>query len=243
MTLHPYKTTAEMGEAAARHAAAVIRAIANRQDFIPVIFATGASQLATLRALIAIPEIPWNRVIGFHLDEYLGISDQHPAGFRRYLRDELIHRVPFHAFHEIDANAADPEAFCAHYADLLRANPPQLCLLGIGENGHLAFNDPPVADFADTKAVKIVALDRECRQQQVNEGWFPGLAEVPARAITLTIPTIMRVPELILSVPGERKRAIVQRTLTEDISTRCPATVLRTHPNAHLYLDAASNLL
>jgi glucosamine-6-phosphate deaminase len=196
-----------------------------------------------LRALTTIPEIPWDRVIGFHLDEYLGISDRHPASFRRYLRHELIQRVPFHAFHEIDANAPDPETFCRYYADLLHAHPPQLCLLGIGENGHLAFNDPPVADFNDPKDVKIVTLDRECRQQQVNEGWFPALAEVPGQAITLTIPTIIRIPELILSVPGERKRAPVERTLNEEISTRCPATILRTHPNAHLYLDASSNLL
>jgi len=229
-----------MGAAAALRAAVRIRELSQQQELISVVFATGASQLETLRALTTMPDIPWPRVTGFHMDEYLGISDQHPASFRRYLRQELVSRVAMREFHQIDGNAADPGKFCLHYAGLLRQYPPDLCLLGIGENGHLAFNDPPEADFHDPKDVKVAVLDDACRHQQVNEGWFRLLSEVPAAAITLTIPTLLRIPELILSIPGERKREIVHRALTEEISTRCPATILRTHPNARLYVDADS---
>jgi len=240
MILHPYNTTAAMGHAAAQHAATSIRSIGERQETIPVVFATGASQLATLRALVTIPNLPWDRVIGFHMDEYIGLSDRQKASFRHYLREELTSRVPIREFYEVDGEASDPEAFCRHYADLLQKWRPQLCLLGIGENGHLAFNDPPVADFDDPEDVKITTLDPECRAQQVAEGWFGSVAEVPARAITLTIPTLLRIPELILSVPGERKQRIVERALREEISTRCPATILRDHPRAHLYVDGQS---
>ncbi len=240
MIIHAYNSTTEMAQAAARHAAASIGALGEHQEVISVVFATGSSQLATLRALVATPNIPWHRVIGFHMDEYIGISEQHRASFRRYLREELTTRVSMREFHEVNGEAADTEKFCCHYAELLRRWPPQLCLLGIGENGHLAFNDPPVADFQDPRDVKIVSLDRACREQQVAEGWFGSVDEVPPQAITLTIPALFRIPELIASVPGERKRRIVERTLQEEISTRCPATVLREHPNAHLYVDASS---
>ncbi len=233
MTIHTYTDRKALGAAAAAHAARSICALAEKLPLVPVVFATGASQLETLRALTAMPGIPWDRVIGFHMDEYVGISDQHPASFRRYMRDELHSKVPMREFHGVEADADA-------YAELLRAHSPQLCLAGIGENGHLAFNDPPVADFNDPVDAKVVMLDRECREQQVAEGWFPDLDSVPPRAITLTIPALFRIPELILSIPGERKAAIVARTLKEEISTRCPATVLRRHPNAHLYLDEQS---
>jgi glucosamine-6-phosphate deaminase len=229
-----------MGAAAAAHAAGVIRRLAEEHPVVPVIFATGASQLDTLRALVALTGIPWDRVVGFHMDEYVGISSGHPASFRRYMHDELAGKVPMREFHNVEGDAADPEQECERYARLLRRYSPLLCLAGIGENGHLAFNDPPVADFSDPRDAKVVTLDRECREQQVAEGWFPTIDAVPTRAITLTIPTLFRVPELILSVPGERKAAIVARTLREEISTKCPATILRTHPNAHLYLDGES---
>jgi glucosamine-6-phosphate deaminase len=240
MTPLVYDTRAEMGRAAADRAAASLRALAARYPEFSVVFATGASQLETLRALVTIPDLPWNRITGFHMDEYIGIPAGHPASFRRYLREELTSRVSLRAFHEVEGDRADPEAFCELYAALLRQHAPRLCLLGIGENGHLAFNDPPEADFEDPKDVKIVTLDRACRRQQVNEGWFASIDEVPARAITLTIPALFRIPELILSVPGTRKASIVERTLREGISTRCPATILRTHPNAWLCLDRES---
>lgn len=206
---------------------------------IGIVFATGASQINTLRALTTMPEVPWERVIGFHMDEYVGISPQHPASFRRYLRERLVSRVPMKEFHELDANRPTAE-LCQEYARKMRAANPRLCLMGIGENGHLAFNDPPVADFHDPQDVKVVVLDAECKQQQFAEGWFTSVEEVPERAITLTIPALFRVPQLIASVPGPRKAKIVRRTLTQAISTACPATLLRTHPDCTLYLDRDS---
>ncbi|HUI41670.1 MAG TPA: glucosamine-6-phosphate deaminase [Terriglobia bacterium] len=229
-----------LGQAAAAAAAARLKALAEQHDSLAVIFATGESQLATLRALTAAPGVPWNRITGFHMDEYLGISEDHPASFRHYLRENLVRHVPFRSFHFIEGSEEVAEKTCAEYAALLQAHRPLLCLLGIGENGHLAFNDPAEADFHDPVDAKVVRLDAVCRRQQVNEGWFASLDEVPSRAITLTIPALMRVPELILSVPGERKAGIVSRTLTEAESTACPATILRRHPRATLYLDADS---
>lgn len=226
--------------AAAGQAAERIRALARHWENVSVVFATGASQLATLRALVNVPDVPWEQVIGFHMDEYIGIAAGDPASFRNYLRRELIQRVSFRAFHEIDGEAPDRAQVCAAYAELLRAHSPQLCLLGIGESGHLAFNDPAEANFDDPQDCKVVALDHTCRSQQVAEGWFASLAEVPRHAITLTIPALIRIPELIASVPGKRKRTIVHRTLHEPIATACPATILRAHPKSHLFVDAAS---
>jgi len=238
---HPFiaADAAALGAAAAAHAAARIRALAARHGRFAVVFATGASQLATLRALTAM-DLPWRQIVGFHLDEYIGLSAGHPASFRWYLREELAAKAPFAAFHFIAADAADAAAACGEYARLLAAEPPRLGLIGIGENGHLAFNDPGEADFDDPEAVKIVTLDSACRNQQVAEGWFPRLEDVPARAITLTIPAIMQIPELVVSVPGERKAAIVERVLRGPICPECPATILRRHARAALFLDRAS---
>lgn len=240
LMLHLYETPVRSGAAAAERAADRIRSLAAVREVVPIIFATGASQLETLRALVKIPGVPWDRVVGFHMDEYIGISEQHPASFRRYLREELVRHVPMRNFYYIDGNAADPGAFCREYAELLRKHGPQLCLGGIGENGHLAFNDPHEADFHDPADMKVVTLDEACRLQQVAEGWFASLQEVPRQAMTLTIPCLLRVPELILSVPGERKRTVVRRTIEEPVSAACPSTILRTHANAHVYVDAGS---
>jgi len=228
------------GEAAARAAAEVLRQLASQRSTVGVIFATGASQLETLHALTAIPNLPWDHVDGFHMDEYVGLPADHPASFRRYLRENLTSRVPLAEFNEIDGTVADPELLCREYAAMLRAHDPQLCLLGIGENGHLAFNDPAEADFSDPVDMKIVSPDTVCRQQQVAEGWFANLGDVPPRAMTLTIPTLLRVPKLIASVPGSRKARIVRRTLEDPISTACPATIFRTHPDVTVYLDPES---
>lgn len=236
--VHPTRQAA--GAAAARAAAKTLIELGNTQDSIPVIFATGASQFETLNALTGIANLPWNRVRGFHMDEYVGISADHPASFRRYLRERLTEKVKMKAFFEIDGSNEDPEQTGREYADALRSADPQLCLLGIGENGHLAFNDPPIADFTDPVDVKIVELDAACRQQQTAEGWFAGVEDVPQYAITLTIPALLRVPRLIVSVPGKRKAQIVRRALTEPISTACPATILRNHPDATVYLDLES---
>jgi glucosamine-6-phosphate deaminase len=235
-----YASRKEAGAAAAEAAAAELRRLAGKDENIGVIFATGASQLETLRALIKISGLPWDRIRGFHMDEYIGIGADYTASFRNYMRQELTERVPMHSFYEVDGNAGDPAKFCREYAKALLSENPQLCLLGIGENGHLAFNDPEVADFNDPEDMKIVALDGECKQQQVAEGWFKSINEVPSQAITLTIPALLRVPKLIVSVPGLRKAKIVHRTLREPISTACPATILRTHPDATVYLDEES---
>jgi glucosamine-6-phosphate deaminase len=236
--IHPDSKSS--GCAAAKAASQVIGKWSNAQDHIGVVFATGASQLDMLNALVNRHDIAWSKIVGFHLDEYVGIDEKHSASFRRYLREHLIERVPLHEFNEIDGNAPDLERFCAAYAKKLKESDPQLCLLGIGENGHLAFNDPGEANFDDPREMKVVRLDSACREQQAAEGWFGSWEEVPDRALTLTIPTIMSIPKLILTVPGERKAQIVKRTLHEAISENCPATILRTHPDATLFLDAES---
>jgi glucosamine-6-phosphate deaminase len=232
-----YPNSKIAGEAAAQAAAQALNHLDRHRDSIGVIFATGASQLDTLRALTAMSSLPWNKVLGFHLDEYLGISADHSASFRRYLRENLTQKVMMKKFFEIDATVPDPERMCRYYTENLQLADPQICLLGIGENGHLAFNDPAEANFDDPMDMKTVNLDNACRQQQAAEGWFKSFEDVPERAITLTIPALFRVPKLILSAPGNRKARILRRTLEEPISTDCPATVLRTHPDATAYLD------
>jgi glucosamine-6-phosphate deaminase len=238
MEIYPDRETA--GRAAALAVAEEMRRLDHLGKDIGIIFATGASQFAMLEALTALPGLPWNHVVGFHLDEYVGLSEDHPASFRRYLRERLTQRVAMRHFYAIDGNAGDLDALCRDYMQALRAADPQLCLLGIGENGHLAFNDPAEADFHDPQAMKVVKLDQACRQQQAAEGWFPTWEDVPARALTLTIPTLFRVPKLIVSVPGPRKAQAMRRTLHDPISTDCPSTLLRTHPDATLYLDTDS---
>ncbi len=236
--VHP--TSEEAGAAAARLAARTLVALGESYYLIGVIFATGASQMETLEHLTSFADLPWGRVRGFHMDEYVGISDDHPASFRRYLRERLTSKVQMREFFEIDGSAPNSERTGREYAGKLRAANPQLCFVGIGENGHLAFNDPPVADFADAVDVKTVELDAGCRQQQVAEGWFSTVEQVPEYAITLTIPALFRVPKLIVSVPGSRKAQIVRRVFREQITTKCPATILRTHPDATVFLDAES---
>lgn len=243
LKLEVHSTRAAAGAAAARAVAREMNELASRLEVIAVIFATGASQFDVLAALTSRKDLPWDRVCGFHMDEYLGIDRKHKASFRRYLEERLTGKTNMAEFWEVDGNAADPEQTCREYAERLRLANPQLCLLGIGENGHLAFNDPAVADFNDPLDVKIVHLDDDCRRQQAAEGWFKELRDVPESAITLTIPTLFRVPKLIVSVPGPRKAEIMRRTLTEPISTNCPATILRTHPDATVYLDSESAAL
>ncbi len=240
LKLQIHDSAVAAGEAAAKAAAETLSQLDQNRKRIGVIFATGASQLHTLRALTAISGLPWEKVHGFHLDEYMGIDEGHPASFRRYLRENLTQRVPMAEFVEIHGSSSDPERVQREYVQQLRAADPQLCLLGIGENGHIAFNDPGEANFDDPDAMKVVALDAECRQQQVAEGWFQSFEDVPLQALTLTIPTILNVPKLIVSIPGRRKARSVRRALVDPISTACPATILRSHPDVTLYLDQES---
>jgi glucosamine-6-phosphate deaminase len=236
--IHP--TEAELGRAAAMEAAAVIRAACEIRGEARVMFATGNSQLAFLGALTGRDDVDWARVTGFHMDEYVGISAEHPASFRRYLRERLVERVPLRAFHYVEGDAPDPEAECARYAAALGAAPVDLCCLGVGENGHLAFNDPPVADFDDPLDVKVVELDDGCRRQQVGEGHFATVNDVPPRAITVTIPALLRAGRVLAIVPEARKREPVHLALTGPVSSACPASILRTRSNVTLHLDERS---
>lgn len=235
-------TRAEMGARAGREAAAAIREALRMRGTARVILASAPSQNELLDALTSQP-LDWPRVAIFHMDEYAGVDGEHPASFRRYQREHLLSRVQPRAFHGLVGEAADLQAECARYARLLAEAPIDVVCLGIGENGHLAFNDPPVADFSDPLPVKVVELDQTCRQQQVNDGCFGSLADVPVRAITLTIPTLLGAGALFCAVPGPRKAHAVRNTLREPISTACPATILRTHPQARLYLDEESAAL
>lgn len=236
--VHPTRNAA--GEAAAQAVAGALRSLSREEASIGVIFAAAASQLETLRALVATGGLPWEHVRGFHLDEYVGLEADHPASFRHFLHEHLTRHVAMKEFCAIPGDRQDLEQVCREYAEALRSAHPQLAVLGIGENGHLAFNDPGEADFADPGDVKIVRLDPLCREQQVAEGWFRTLDEVPRSAITLTIPAVLRVPALIAIVPGTRKANIMRRTLYGPISPDCPASILRTHPNAVVFLDRES---
>ncbi len=240
MSVEVHPSRESMGAAAARATAEALKELSKNRESVAAIFATGASQLDILEALTSMRGLPWDQVCGFHLDEYIGLPVDHPASFRGYLRKKLTQKVPIKEFYEVDGTAPDVEQMCRGYAQRLRASDPQLCLLGIGENGHLAFNDPDTADFSDPLDVKVVHLDAACRQQQAAEGWFDRPEDVPEYAVTLTIPAVLRVPKLIVSVPGGRKASIILRTLKEEISTACPATILRTHPGVTVYLDADS---
>jgi glucosamine-6-phosphate deaminase len=225
---------------AAADAAHLVRTAISDRAVAHVMFATGNSQLAFLDALVHEPDVDWPRVIGFHMDEYIGIAADHPASFRRFLRERLVERVPIGAFHEIEGDAPDPGAECQAYAALLRDHPLDLCCLGIGENGHLAFNDPHVADFDDRLDVKLVDLDDACRRQQVGEGHFLDVGAVPPRAITVTIPALVRAEAVVAVVPESRKREPVRRALEGPVEAACPASILRHYANATLYLDAHS---
>jgi glucosamine-6-phosphate deaminase len=232
-----------LGAVAAARAAEAIRDAIAARGRAHVMFASGNSQLAFLEALTRDPSVDWARVVGFHMDEYLGIGAEHPASFRRYMRERIVDVAHPGAFHEIAGDAPDAEVECLRYAGLLGADPLDLCCLGIGENGHLAFNDPPVADFDDPLDVKVVELDEACRRQQVGEGHFARLDLVPERAITVTIPALLRAEVVLAIVPEARKREPVERALHGPVTTECPASILRTRSNVTLFLDAASAAL
>jgi glucosamine-6-phosphate deaminase len=235
-----YPTTADLAAAAAAAAAQALRSALACQPAAAAIVASATSQVAFLDALVAQPGIDWPRVTLFHMDEYLGIAPDHPASFRRFLRERFHHRLPVHAFHYIQGDCLEPLAECNRYAQLLRAQPIDLCCLGIGENGHLAFNDPPVARFDDPDAVKLVQLDAACRQQQVGEGCFPSFDAVPQYALTLTLPALVAAATLLCIVPERRKATAVRNALRGPIAPACPASFLRRQPHCTLFLDADS---
>jgi len=235
--VHP--DTAALARSAADQAAAVLVKAVEEHGAANAMFATGNSQLAFVDALIEhAPHVPWDDVGVFHMDEYVGVGPDHPAGFHRWIRERIVDRAHPGSSCLLDG-LADPVAECARYAGLLRAHALDLCCLGIGENGHLAFNDPP-ADFADPLDVKVVELDRACRRQQVGEGHFAGIDEVPTHALTVTVPALLRAREVIAVVPERRKAEPVRAALLGPVSPSCPASALRTAGNATLHLDRGS---
>src|SRR5436190_4543617 len=227
-----------MSQAAAGYAAGLLRRILERAPTARLVAATGASQLAFLEALVASPRIDWNRVELFHLDEYVGLPIDHPASFRRYLLERLIGPAGIRRFHPLDAET-DAAAAAARVGRELRRAPIDLAFVGVGENGHLAFNDPP-ADFETDQPYLLVSLDEACRRQQVGEGWFPSVADVPASAISMSIRQIMTAGEIVCVVPDGRKAAAVQAAIEGEVSPNVPASMLQRHPRVTVYLDAAA---
>jgi glucosamine-6-phosphate deaminase len=240
LQVHSFATRALMGKTAAHDIAAEIRTRLQAGAGVRMIFAAAPSQAEMIEALVVEPDIDWRGVTGFHMDEYIGLAQGAPQRFATWLRQRLFDRLPFAAVHPIRPEP-DARAAAAHYAALLDAAPIDVVCLGIGVNGHIAFNDPPVADFNDPDDVKIVELDAVCRRQQVDDGCFADLAAVPERALTLTIPRLLRAGRLFCVVPGPMKRAAVHGTLHGPIIAACPASVLRRHANCTLYLDAESD--
>jgi glucosamine-6-phosphate deaminase len=228
-----------MGRAAAADVADCLRARLGRTERVRMIFAAAPSQSEMLAALVAERGIDWSRVTAFHMDEYIGLPPAAPERFAAWLRRHLFDCVPFGAVHVIEPEP-DPEACIELYTRLLAEAPIDVVCLGIGVSGHIAFNDPPVADFDDPLDVKIVALDPVCRQQQVDDRCFASLDRVPTHAVTLTIPRLLEADRLFCVVPGAAKREAVRRTLNDPLGPACPATALRTHPRCTLYLDRES---
>ncbi|WP_066381291.1 MULTISPECIES: glucosamine-6-phosphate deaminase [unclassified Anabaena] len=235
-----YQSEADMAEDVAAIARQYLHSVLQQQDTAAVLLATGNSQLKFLDALIALGGLDWSRITLFHLDEYLGISADHPASFRRYMRERVEQRVYPRRFHYIAGDTLEPLTECDRYTQLLQAQPLDLCCLGVGENGHLAFNDPAVANFQDSYSVKLVKLDTANRQQQVNTGQFPNLDSVPQYAFTVTLPLICSAKKILCLAPESRKAQVVKTMLQGTINTDCPASILRQQPQANLFLDQNS---
>jgi glucosamine-6-phosphate deaminase len=237
-----FENKASTSKAAAAQAAGLLRALIAAKGNAVVIVATGASQFDFLEFLCAAPAIDWEKVRMFHLDEYVGLSDKHPASFRKYLKERLLSKVGIKDYHLILGDAPDLDAELARMNELIKKYHPDLAFVGIGENGHLAFNDPP-ADFEVNDPYIIVTLDEKCKKQQMGEGWFPTLADVPAKAVSMSIRQIMRTPHIICTVPGAIKAEAVRDCLEKEISPAYPASILRNHPSCTIYLDEESSAL
>lgn len=240
LTVKVMPTRAEMGRVAAQDIHDRILALLAEKDEVNMIFAAAPSQNDVLGSLVGFDDIPWNRINAFHMDEYIGLDKSAPQGFGNFLKAHIFGLVPFKTVNLIDCSAADPDSEGERYAELLKRHPADIVVMGIGENGHIAFNDPHVADFDDPKWVKPVRLDDVCRRQQVHDGCFARIEDVPLCAMTLTCPTLMRATWKFCIVPAATKAAAVKRTLGGEIGEECPATILRRSDNAVLYLEPAS---
>jgi glucosamine-6-phosphate deaminase len=241
MVVRVFDDEAALGRAAAERAAQVLRQAIDARGQARLVAATGASQFEFLAALTGAPEVDWKRVEMFHLDEYVGLPATHPASFRRYLRERLIDPTGIERFHIIDADG-DLQAAVRAVSEAIAAAPVDVAFVGIGENAHLAFNDPP-ADFVTEAPYLVVSLDEACRRQQVGEGWFATLAEVPTRAVSMSVRQILRAAEILCIVPHRRKAEAVRACLTGEVRPEAPASILRTHPRTTLYLDRGSAAL
>lgn len=235
-----FDTRLEMGADAAADVAAAIKALLAKQDNVNMIFAAAPSQNEFLKTLSEEPGIPWNKVNAFHMDEYIGLPKEAPQSFGQFLAERIFAKVPFRQVFYIDGDAPDPQQECNRYSDLLTQYPADIVCMGIGENGHIAFNDPHVADFNDPALVKIIDLSAASRHQQVHDGCFATLDEVPVAAITLTIPALVNANAVYCMVPGLTKAVAVYHTLRSEIKEQYPSTILRKHGNATLYLDKDS---
>lgn len=236
LNVHVYENREAMGKDAAHDVINKLKALLQQKDNVRMIFAAAPSQNEFLRILSEAEGIDWKRVTVFHMDEYIGLPDDSPEKFSQFLKDHIFDLVKPGTVHLINsANTVEEE--CQRYTELLAEAPIDIVCLGIGENGHIAFNDPPVADFKDSKVIKPVELDHICRQQQVNDGCFPTFDDVPTHALTLTIPTMLSADTLYCIVPGKNKHEAVQNTLYGPIDTSCPASILREHNNCTLYCD------
>lgn len=226
----------DMGKLAAEFVATEIKNILKEKEEVRIIFASAPSQNEFFKHLTDNNEINWSKVVGFHMDEYVGLSEDSDKLFRKYLEENLLTKVNIKSFHFIDGtkNSNEMESI---YTNLLMEKPIDICCLGIGENGHIAFNDPAFADFKDSKMIKKVELDKLSRQQQVNDEVFEKIEDVPTHALTLTIPTLTSATLMVCSVPGLNKKTAIKKLLNDKISTKCPATIMRKHDNAHLFLD------
>jgi len=240
LSVRVFATEADLALDVASIARHHLQEVLSEKGSARVILATGNSQIQFLGALIKLGGVDWSRITLFHMDEYLGIRTDHPASFRRYMRERVEQVVKPLAFNYLEGDAMQPLDECDRYTRLLDEAPIDLCCLGIGENGHIAFNDPPVANFEDPRKVKIVKLDEGCRLQQVGEGHFPSLDAVPQYALTLTVPMLCSAERMLCVVPEERKAKAVKGSLHGPVSTDCPGSFLRTQSHATLFLDAAS---
>lgn len=234
----------EMGRVAGQDAAAMLKVLLQEKEELNVMFAAAPSQNDVLAELMSDPDIDWSRVNAFHMDEYIGLDKNAPQGFGNFLCERVFSKKTFKSVNYIDITAVDPDAEAERYEKLLYEHPMDVCMLGIGENGHIAFNDPGEADFSDSRLVKPVKLDDVCRQQQVNDGCFASIEEVPKYAMSVTVPGLLRAKAMFCVVPTKNKAAAAKRMLNGEISEECPCTVLRNKDGARLYLDpdAASEL-
>lgn len=240
LCIQVYPERKAMGEAAAEQAAAALRSLLKEQKRVSAVFAAAPSQNEFLDALCACRDIDWGRVDAFHMDEYIGLPEDAPQRFGSFLKRHVFDRLPFGSVHYLNGGAPDPQKECEAYATLLREAKPDIVFMGIGENGHIAFNDPAFADFRDPETVKVVTLDDICRNQQVHDGCFSDLESVPRQALTLTIPTLMAPEYVFCMVPGASKANAVTRAVTGAVTEECPASILKEKTGAVLFLDSDS---